>query len=104
VKSLSSNTACGLDEAVTQILNLNEIQSLLLDMLNNIYLSKKPLAEWLISLLIFAHEKGSVSDTNNYRGLALVSVTAKLYNRILLKRIRNGLDTNLRYHQNCFRS
>jgi hypothetical protein len=33
-----------------------------------------------------------------------MSVTAKLYNRILLIRIRKGLDTSLRYHQNDFRS
>jgi Reverse transcriptase (RNA-dependent DNA polymerase) len=33
-----------------------------------------------------------------------MSVTAKLNNRILLVRIRNGLDTSLRYHQSGFRS
>jgi Reverse transcriptase (RNA-dependent DNA polymerase) len=49
-------------------------------------------------------KKGSVSDTNNHRGLALKSVTAKLFNCILAIRIRNGLETCLRYHQNGFRS
>jgi Reverse transcriptase (RNA-dependent DNA polymerase) len=33
-----------------------------------------------------------------------MSVTAKLYNRTLLIRIRNGLNADLRYHQNGFRS
>jgi hypothetical protein len=47
VKSLSSDKACGLDEAVTRILYLNEIHCLLLDMLNNIYLLKKSPAECL---------------------------------------------------------
>jgi Reverse transcriptase (RNA-dependent DNA polymerase) len=73
-------------------------------MLNNIYLSKRPPAEWLISILIPVLKKGTASDANNYRGLALMSVTAKLYNRILLTRIRNVLNANLRYHQNGFRS
>jgi hypothetical protein len=41
---------------------------------------------------------------NKRRDLAFMSVTAKLYNRILLIRIRNGLDTNLRYNQNGFHS
>ena len=103
-KSLALDKACGLDEVVTQILKLTEIHILLLNLLNEIYLSKKPPAEWLVSILVPVHKKGSVSDTNNYRGLALMSVTAKLYNRILLVRIRQGLDTNLRYHQNGFRS
>jgi hypothetical protein len=57
VKSFSSDKACGLDEVVTQILKVNEIHCLLLDMLNNIYLSKKPPAGWLISILIPVHKK-----------------------------------------------
>jgi hypothetical protein len=56
----------------------------MLNMLNNIYLSQKPPPEWLILILIPVHKKGSVSDTNNYRGLALMSITAESYNRILL--------------------
>jgi hypothetical protein len=100
---LSSDTACDLNEIVTQLLKLNEIHCLLLDMLNHIYPPKKPPAEWLISILLPVHKKGSVNDTNNYRGLALMSATAKLYNRVLLIKIRYGLDASLRYHQNGFR-
>jgi hypothetical protein len=73
-------------------------------MLKDIYLSKKPPAAWLISILIPVHKIGSVSDTKNYRGIDLKNVTANLYNRILLIRNRNDLDTSLRYHQNGFRS
>jgi hypothetical protein len=60
--------------------------------------------EWLVSILVRIHKKGSLSYTNNYRGLALMSATAKLYNRIFLVKIWQGLDTSLRYHQNGFRS
>jgi hypothetical protein len=41
VKSLSNDKASGLDEVVTQILKVNEGHCLLLDMLDNIYLSKE---------------------------------------------------------------
>jgi hypothetical protein len=59
----------------------------------------------LLSILpLLVHNKGSVSDTNNDAGLALMSLTASLYYLILLIRIRNGLDASLRYHQNGFRS
>jgi hypothetical protein len=81
VKSLSSDKACGLDEVVTRILKLHEIHCLFLAMLDNIYLSKKPPAEWLISKLIPVHKKGSESDTNSCRDLALM-----LYSRILLNK------------------
>ena len=39
----------------------------------------------------------------NYRGIALMSTCAKLYNRLLLGRIRDGLDSHLRPNQNGFR-
>ena len=39
----------------------------------------------------------------NYRGIALMSTCAKLYNRLLLGRIKDGLDSHLRQNQNGFR-
>jgi hypothetical protein len=76
VKYLSSDKSSGLDEVGTQILKLTEIHILLLNMLNQISLSNKtPPDEWIISILVPVHKKGSVSDTNEYRGLAaLISV------------------------------
>jgi hypothetical protein len=56
-----------------------EILNLLLDMLNHIYLSKKPPVEWLVSILAPVLNFG---DANNYKAIALVSVSAKLHNRI----------------------
>jgi hypothetical protein len=48
VAMMISDKACGLDESVGQKRKLTEIHSLLLDVLNQTYLSKKPPAEWLI--------------------------------------------------------
>ena len=58
---------------------------------------------WHVSLLIPVYKKGDPSLCTNYRGIALMSVCAKLYNRILLARIRDGLDNYLRPNQNGFR-
>ena len=41
--------------------------------------------------------------STNYRGIALMSTCAKLYNRLLLGRIKDGLDSHLRQNQNGFR-
>jgi hypothetical protein len=46
---------------------------------------------------------GNLSDSNNYRGISLSSLIAKLYNRMLLNRIRPALDPFLRFNQNGFR-
>ena len=49
------------------------------------------------------YKKGSASDPGNYRGIALISACARLYNRMLLDRLRTVLDQHLRYNQNGFR-
>ena len=49
-------------------------------------------------------KKGESSSCNNYCGIALMSVYAKLYNRILFVRLRDTLEKHLRPNQNGFRS
>jgi hypothetical protein len=48
-------------------------------------------------------KNGDSSNPNNYRGIALMCVCAKLYNRLLLERLRAVLDPHLRVNQNGFR-
>ena len=61
-------------------------------------------AEMLLSRLIpIFKNKGSAADANNYRGIALMSLCAKLRNKMLLQRIRPYLDPLLRPNQNGFR-
>ena len=46
---------------------------------------------------------GDLSDTNNYRGIALSAVAAKIANKLILNRIRPLIDKHLRTNQNGFR-
>ena len=48
-------------------------------------------------------KSGNLSNTNNYRGISLICIIAKLYNRLILNRIRGVLDIRLRINQNGFR-
>ena len=45
-----------------------------------------------------------MGDTGNYRGISLTVTAAKIYNKILLDRIRPHLDPLLRVNQNGFRT
>ena len=45
-----------------------------------------------------------MSNTNNYRGISLICIIAKIYNRLILNRIRSVIDPRLRRNQNGFRS
>ena len=47
-------------------------------------------------------KKGDPNKCANYRGIALMSVCAKLYNRMILIRLRNGLLVHLRPNQNGY--
>ena len=48
--------------------------------------------------------KGYFSLSSNYRGISISSLVAKIYNRIIMNRIRLHLDGHLRKNQNGFRS
>jgi hypothetical protein len=104
VKSLDCGQACGLDNMITEVLKLNEIHPTLLRILNDILLSKVPPSDWLTSILIPSpvFKKGSASECNNYRGIALMSIVSKLFNRLLADRLRIRIDKSLRYNQNGF--
>ena len=48
-------------------------------------------------------KSGDLSNTNNYRGISLICIIAKIYNRMILNRIRCVIDLKLRINQNGFR-
>ena len=63
---------------------------------------KKP-DQWSILNIIPIPKSGDLSLGGNYRGISLSSIVAKLYNKMILNRIRPELDTHLRANQNGFR-
>ena len=48
-------------------------------------------------------KSGDLSNTKNYRGIALSSVVAKLINKMILNRLQPKMDNFLRNNQNGFR-
>ena len=86
-----------------ELLKLEDLHPLILEIINKTYKAKEVAAEWLISVLIPIYKKGGASDPGNYRGIALMSACAKLYDRMLLVRLRSVFDQHLRYNQNRFR-
>ena len=71
---------------------------------NHVLLTGLAFSDWKLSLIIPVPIKGDLSVPDNYRGIALMSIIAKLYNRCLLNRIKSSLDPLLRNSQNGFRS
>ena len=48
-------------------------------------------------------KSGDLSSTNNYRGISLICIIAKIYNRMILNRIRSVIDLKLQIYHNGFR-
>ena len=102
IKSLSTGKASRIDGMVIELLKLEDLHPLILEVINRTYGARSVPTEWLISVLIPIYKKGSASDPGNYRSIALMSACAKLYNRMILDRLRTVLDHHLRYNQNGF--
>ena len=48
-------------------------------------------------------KSGDLSNTNNYRKISLKCILAKMYNKMILNRIRAVISPGLRMNQNGFR-
>nr|XP_010779022.1 PREDICTED: ubiquitin carboxyl-terminal hydrolase CYLD-like [Notothenia coriiceps] len=51
---------------------------------------------WSLSNITLVPKAGDLSKPDNYRGISLTCITAKVYNRMILKRIRHAIDSHLR--------
>ena len=58
---------------------------------------------WLRGGILPFLKKGDLGITSNYRWINLSPAGAKVYNRMILNRIRPHLDPKLRTNQNDFR-
>ena len=101
-KGLKNGKASGPDGIAGEVLKYCEIDNIILQFINRLFLSEKP-DQWSESNLKPLPKSGDLTITSNYRGIALSSVPAKLANRMILNRIRPAIDPLLRPNQNGFR-
>ena len=59
---------------------------------------------WSLMNIIPVPKSGDFSNTNNYRGISLTCIIAKIYNKMILNRIRSVIGVKLRSNQNGFRT
>ena len=59
--------------------------------------------QWITSVIVPIPKKGDLSLMTNHRGISLLSIAAKVYNKILLNRLRDEVDPILRKNQAGFR-
>ena len=93
--NISYEKAIGLDEISAEVWKLESC--------NRIYF-QEPIVSWTDECILPFPKKGDLSITKNYRGITLTAIAVKIYNLMLLNRIRPEIDPILRQNQNGFRT
>ena len=98
IKGLNNYKAPGFDYNITAEAikySGDELAVRLLKLVNVIMNHSKPPSDWTKNLIVPLPKKGDLTKITNYREISLMSIAAKLYNKLLVNRIRDKLDTVL---------
>ncbi len=107
IKDLKRNKSPGPDYAMTAEV-LKDGGHFIVEQLHTIcqlvFDQRRAPKQWTSSMIVPLPKKGNLQQMTNYRGICLMSIAAKVYNRILLNRIRGPIDKLLRKNQAGFRT
>ena len=103
LKKMPNGKASGLDDIPAEVWKMGRFKNILLDICNGTLLKGQKPQEWSMSGIVPIPKKGNLSSANNYRGISLTSIAAKIFNRLLLNRCRPHIEPLLRPNQNGFR-
>ena len=73
------------------------------DIFGKIWEQKEIPTERKEGYLVKLPKKGDMQECKNYKGIMLLSVPGKVLNRVILDRLKTGVDAKLRDHQAGFR-
>ena len=55
--------------------------------------------DWKMGLIVKLHKKGDLSNSNTWRGITLLSLTSKVFSKIIQERLIKALEQNIREEQ-----
>lgn len=96
IHNLKYSKAPGIDSICGEYLKFSEnlIVSFLQKLFNKIYDNCHYPDIWNLSIITPLHKKGDINNTNNYRGISLLSVVSKVFSTILYKRLYSWAEEN----------
>lgn len=104
VFSQNKNKSPGKDELTSEILqsSYDIISEFLLKLLNRLFNNGEYPLIWGEGIITPIFKKGDINDTQNYRGITLVNILAKIYSQILLNRLTKWVENNEKICNNQF--
>ena len=105
VKKMKNGKAAGPDGIPAEALKTDRgtAADMLLPLFEKIWEQEEIPTDWKDGHINKLPKKGDLSSCENYRGITLLSVPGKVFNRILLERMRDAVDVRVRDHQAGFR-
>ena len=105
IKQLKKGKAPGLDEISLEMLRLGGEESIRwLKLVSDVIWREESVpADWRSQLLVPLHKKGSRTNCDNYRGIALLSIPSKVFAKAILNRLKPRAELVLRESQCGFR-
>nr|KAG5692145.1 hypothetical protein BaRGS_020693 [Batillaria attramentaria] len=105
IKQLRNGKATGPDNIPAEALKADVETSteMLYPLFRKIWEKEQIPQEWKEGHLIKLPKKGDLSSCSNYRGITLLSIPGKVFNQVLLNRVKDAVDPHLRDQQAGFR-
>ena len=105
IKTLRNGKSPGTDGLNAELYKTGEgVELWLLELLNEIWDKERIPDEWSRAVICPIYKKGDKRICNNYRGIALLNVASKIYERILERRLRIKVEDKLGSWQYGFRA
>ena len=96
-RKIKNKKAVGLDEIPPEVWKIREFDDILLRHCNAVY-NQNAIDRWTKRCILLFPKKGDLGIAQNYWGIALTSIAAKIY-----KRIEPKIEKIFRKNQNSFR-
>ena len=100
-RKIKNNEAAGLDEIPPEVWKNRQFDDILLRHCNAVY-NQNPIDRWMKGCILLFPKKGDLGLAQNYRGITLTSIAAKIYNALLWNCIEPKIDNIFRKNQNGF--
>jgi len=104
IKAMKNGKAAGAHNIPAKVLKANPYISadILLPLFQDIWQKEMFPKEWKEGIIIKVPKKGDLSQCRNWRGTTLLAVISKIFNKIILERIKNSLEMGLLKEQAGF--
>ena len=106
VKMLKNGKAPGDDGIQAELLkaDINFTSRKLQGIFNEIWEKEQAPINWRRGLIFKIPKKGNLKECKNWRGITLLPIVSKILGRIIIDRIKNGIDNKLRKEQAGYRT